>query len=128
MKRIAAHLICFTPQVLYYTSYIELSDDYKLSGIYPLQEEIAGTVFINGAILMVPEKHHSSVSEIEEKTKQIITDREKLPLAILLDELGLSAPPVIGETYHILHLSGLNLSSSKFSANHSSSNGYIQRL
>ena len=128
MKRIAAHKVCFAPQFIYHTSYAELSDDNKLLGVYPLQDEIAGTRFVNGAVLLVPERQYPSGCELESEIARIINSRERLPLTALLDGLGLFAPPAAGERCHILHLSGLNLSSSEFGANNGGSDRYVQRL
>ena len=128
MKRIAAHLVCFASQSLYRMSYAELSDDYRLLGVYPLQEEIAGTQFVNGAVLLVPKKQYPSVDEVAAKAESLINSGRTLPLAGLLNEFGLIDAPVMGEAYHVLHLDGLNLSSSEFGANNGGGNRHVQRL
>ena len=128
MKRIAAHLVCFAPQTLYRMSYAELSDDYCLVGIYPLQEEIAGTQFVSGAVLLIPQKLYPSACEAAAKVKSLINSSLTLALAELLNELGLVNAPAMGEAYHVLHLDGLNLSSSEFGANNGGGNCHVQRL
>ncbi len=64
MRRIAAHRICFSPEAVFPISYVELLSGDELAGVYPLTEEIAGTTFINGAILMVPEKQYTDIQEL----------------------------------------------------------------
>ena len=128
MKRIAAHLVCFAPQVICLMSYVELSADYRLLGVYPLLEEIAGTQFINGAVLLVSKKQYPSADEAAAKAEGLINDVPSLPLDVLLARLGLVDAPVVGEAYHVLHLAGLNLSSSEFGANNGGGNRHVQRL
>ena len=128
MKRIAAHMVCFAPQALYPMSYVELSDDYRLQGVYPLLEEIAGTVFITGAVLLIPQKQYPSFNEVTAKAANLINGGQILPLAGLLTGLELVDAPAVGEAYYVLHLDGLNLSSSEFGTNNRGGNRHIQRL
>jgi len=50
MRRIAAHYVYW--RQLHKMSYIELNDDNTFNGVFPLQDEIAGTAFYDG--LLVP--------------------------------------------------------------------------
>ncbi|MDH6303835.1 hypothetical protein M2459_000167 [Parabacteroides sp. PF5-5] len=53
MRRIAAHYIFW--RQLYRMHYVELSDDHRLHGVFPLDGEIAGTEFYDGMLVVVVE-------------------------------------------------------------------------
>ena len=102
MKRIAAHRICFSPEAIYNTSYVELSPDGELLGVYPLIEEIAGTVFVNGIVLMAPVTSAASAGEVTAQIKKAIADASELPLPALLEKTGMRGAPRLGEKYCLI--------------------------
>ncbi|MDR1527036.1 MAG: hypothetical protein LBS46_05105 [Dysgonamonadaceae bacterium] len=52
MKRLAAHYVLLPDDRLLKQHYVELDDENRLLGVFPLDKEIAHTVFYNG-ILMI---------------------------------------------------------------------------
>jgi hypothetical protein len=67
MKRFAAHYVFRFPDELLKLHYVELEEDNRLRGIFPLEKEMAGTVFYNG-ILFPVEKEGSLVLYFLDKT------------------------------------------------------------
>ncbi len=53
MKRFAAHYIFLGEEKIYKQHYLELDENNCISGIFPLENEIAGTVFHNGVLFPV---------------------------------------------------------------------------
>lgn len=53
MGKAASHFIRCSGHV-YHLHYMEWDENGRLSGIFPLQEEIAGVVFFNGTLVPVP--------------------------------------------------------------------------
>jgi hypothetical protein len=53
MIRFAAHHIFY--KKLYGLSYIELDDEARLVGVFPLEDEVEETVFVGGTIFPMPE-------------------------------------------------------------------------
>ena len=83
--------------------YIELDDNGAFHGVYPLNEEIAGTAFYDG--VLVP---------------------------VLSSEPAIGFKQVMGYTpgcsVHIYRLSGIPLASAKLGTDHGCSDGHIERL
>lgn len=108
MRRIATHFIWY--QHVYHMHYVELDDEGKFVGIYPLTEEISGTEFYDGVLIPCLQSKKITKQELFdswiEKTKEVIP-------GILVD---------------IYHLTGLSLSAAKLGTNDSSSDCHIQRL
>lgn len=52
MKRMAAHYIEIPPGTRLKLHYVELSDDNRLVGVFPLEHEIAQTAFYNGTLVV----------------------------------------------------------------------------
>jgi hypothetical protein len=59
MKRLAAHYILLPDNRLLQQHYVELDDDHHLLGVFPLNKEIANTVFHNGILML--EEHSGKV-------------------------------------------------------------------
>ena len=85
--------------------YIELDDNGAFHGVYPLNEEIAGTAFYDGVLVPVLS------SEPAIGFKQVLTEK---------------ITP--GCSVHIYRLSGIPLASAKLGTDHSCSDGHIERL
>lgn len=54
MKRFACHQLYVLPDDCYTQYVIELKDDGKVHAIFPLKEEISGTEWIGGVIVLSP--------------------------------------------------------------------------
>ena len=52
MKRLAAHFIVVSPEETYALHYVELDEESRLQGIFPMEKEIASTAFYNGTIFL----------------------------------------------------------------------------
>jgi hypothetical protein len=50
MKRLAAHYILLPDERLLKQHYVELDDEDRLLGVFPLDRETANTVFYNGVL------------------------------------------------------------------------------
>ena len=91
--------------------YIELDDNGVFHGVYPLNEEIAGTAFYDGVLVPVLS------SEPAIGFKQVM-----------------GSWPVLTEKFtpgcsvHIYRLSGIPLASAKLGTDHGCSDGHIERL
>lgn len=84
MRRIAAHYIFW--KKLLPLHYIELGDDNTLIGVFPLNEEIAGTEFKDGVIFPSSDDQQEikSVSELEASG---ITDAVKTGSKVVLNQI-----------------------------------------
>lgn len=109
MRRVAAHYV-WCKQV-YRMHYIELDDEGAFCGIYPLNEEIAGTAFYDGVLVPVLS------SEPAICFKQVV---EFWP--VLTEKI------ICGCPVSIYRLSGIPLASAKLGADYGCSDGHIERL
>lgn len=109
MRRIAAHYV-WCKQV-YQMHYIELDDNGVLRGIYPLDEEIAGTAFYDGVLVPVP------ASEPAMGFRQVL---ETWP--------ALTEKITPGCSIQVYRLGGLPLASAKLGADYGCGDGHIERL
>lgn len=122
MRRIASHYIYW--KQFYRMHYVELDDWGILTGVFPLEGEIAGTEFYDGILIPVPVPALDSGSQ-----KRIAFDM--LPgetLADALERQGFTDASEMGSPVCLLLLNGIPLATAKFGADDSRSNGYIQRL
>lgn len=122
MRRIASHYIYW--KQFYRMHYVELDDRGILTGVFPLEGEIAGTEFYDGILIPVPVPALDSGSQ-----KRIAFDM--LPGETLVDALerqGFTDVSEMGSPVCLLLLNGIPLATTKFGADDSRSNGYIQRL
>jgi len=85
MKKFASHFIWFQGE-RYRLHYIIIEETGKLSGIFPLEQEQAGTAFFNGVLIPMP-----------------VTD---IPQATVLEEelMALSEKVTIGSVVHLYQL------------------------
>lgn len=122
MRRIASHYIYW--KQFYRMYYVELDDRGILTGVFPLEGEIAGTEFYDGILIPIPVPALDSGSQ-----KRIAFDM--LPgetLADALERQGFTDASEMGSPVCLLLLNGIPLATAKFGADDSRSNGYIQRL
>ena len=89
--------------------YIELDDNGAFHGVYPLNEEIAGTAFYDGVLVPVLS------SEPAIGFKQVMGSWPALTEKI-----------TPGCSVHIYRLSGIPLASAKLGTDHSCSDGHIE--
>ncbi len=109
MRRIAAHYVWC--KRVYRMHYIELDEDGLFRGIYPLEEEIAGTAFHDG--VLVP----------------ILSSEPMIDIRRVMESWpALTAGIAPGCPVHIYHLSGIPLASAKLGADYGRGDGHIERL
>ena len=100
MKRLAAHYVLLPDDGLLKQHYVELDDENRLLGVFPLEKEIANTVFYNGVLVI------------------------HLPPNPPLLRRG----PGRGEKIEIYLLTRIDLLPPKFTANDCRSHSHIQRI
>jgi len=90
--------------------YIELDDKGIFRGVYPLQEEIAGTEFYDGVIIPVSWEKEPDFSSLLNTWKDITGQTEP------------------GSPVRIYRLHGISRTAAELGTDDGSGNGYIQRL
>lgn len=110
MRRIASHYIYW--RKWYRMHYLELEADGRLTGVYPLDQEIANTEFYDGTLLpvLVGQTFHST---------------DKFSLA---EWLAVTESVTENSFVHIYRLSGISPAASEFGTNNGSCDCHIQRL
>jgi hypothetical protein len=126
VKRFAAHYIVLPPGYLYKLHVIEIDENRGLGIVYPLKQETAATVFLNGLILAVNENTFPP-DELLVTVENHVQQYPGITLFELLDYLSLKKL-VAGEPLNLYHLDGIDLPSAKFRTDNSRSNRYIQRI
>lgn len=111
MRRIAAHYVYWRQFCRMH--YVELDDEGRLTGVFPLDGEIAGTEFYDGTLLLLPENTEISDSEL---------------LADHMKWLNLNETIKPGTRVWVYRLSGITLSASEFGADNGCGDGHIERL
>ncbi len=104
MQRLASHYIWY--RKVYRLHYIELDDFGKFVGVFPLAEEIAGTVFYDGVLIPMLSTDNPDIMNWEHLTKNI------------------KQGSVIG----VYQLTGLDSTAAKLGTYNSSRHSYIQRF
>ena len=144
MRRIASHYIYW--RQFYRMHYVELDDSGILTGVFPLEGEIAGTEFYDGILILVPipaldarlkgnkRYYLNSYSDTPFVIPSQVRERvafDMLPgeqLADALERRGFTGIAEAGSPVCVLLLGGIPLATAKFGADDSRSDGYIQRL
>ncbi|MDL2255677.1 hypothetical protein LJC38_03745 [Parabacteroides sp. OttesenSCG-928-K15] len=106
MRRLASHFVWY--RNVHHLSFIEIDDKGCFAGVFPLQEEIAGTAFFDGVLLPVPADCEEDVSW--ENWKEVTA--------------GVEA----GSPVRIIHIAGLDTAAAKLGTYDSSCRCHIQRL
>jgi hypothetical protein len=125
MKRFASHHLFFPPNKTFKLHYIELDDNNRFQGIFPLEKEIAQTSFYNGVLL--PFKQEIS----PEHLLQILREKEQInPQKSIFQFLENQNFPEIrkNNVVFLYILGGIDLLTAKFGTSNSRGNSYIQRL
>lgn len=126
MRRVASHYIYWNGFLRMH--YVELDNDGCLVGVYPLEGEIAGTEFYDGILFPVVEvggEFHACGTKVPCLWNKSFMQME--PGFDACRELGLPQAAGIGEPACLFLLS-IPLTTAKFGADDSRSDGYIQRL
>lgn len=110
MRRYAAHYIWFAGEI-YRMHYIELDDNGLLCGIFPLEEEIASTMFLDGVLVPLP-SHLEGLSYSD----------------IVVSWRDMSAEVTKGSPVNVYLLGGIPLSAAKLGTDNGCGYGYVKRL
>ncbi|RHO67795.1 hypothetical protein DW083_17010 [Parabacteroides sp. AF48-14] len=127
MRRVASHYIYW--KQFYRMHYVELDDKGVLTGVFPLEEEIAGTEFYDGILFPVVktgEKFHAHETKIPCPWNNNFMGMESG--FDVCRELGLPQAAGIGEPACLLLLNGISLTAAKLGTDDGCRNGYIKRL
>lgn len=111
MRRIASHYVYW--RRLYKMHYIELDDDGRFQGVYPLEQEIAETEFYDGILIPFPQH---PVLPFCECVKQGADWKKEA------DDVA------AGRKIDVYRLHGNGLSPAEFCTNNGCRNGDIERL
>ena len=109
MRRIAAHYVWYK-QVLR-LHYVELDDEGRFRGVFPLTEEIAGTEFYDGVLIPVP-------ASLFDADYSLLANGWQ----------GLTGELSLGDAALVYRLSGLSLAAAKLGTDDSGGNGHVQRF
>ena len=125
MKRISAHYIYFPLGKTYKLHYVELDNNNRFKGVFPLEKEISETSFFTGILILLKENIAPSVlmEDLTELNKCFLDKT----IFELLDYLSFSKIKEKDEVFIYL-LDGIDLLTTKFGTNNCSRNSYIQRL
>lgn len=127
MIQIAAHYIYY--KAPFRMHYIVLDDAKRVKGVYPFEEELAMTVFVDGLVFPVIESKASSAEDI---LQELIHLQMFHPAATVFDLLALMpfvvAAADTNESVVLFRVHGCNFSSPKFSTDNRGGDGYVERL
>lgn len=110
MRRIASHYIYW--RKWYRMHYMELDAEERLAGVYPLEQEIAGTEFYDGTLIPVP-------ADIPFPAKE---SSDPMLWMSVADQVTVGMPVAV------FRLTDFTPSTSELGADHCRSNCHIQRL
>lgn len=131
-RRLASHFIyCGGVHPM---AYLELDEENRFLGIYPLTGEIAGTAFYDGILL--PLAHDEALVASEARLASWLRNMAcstKEQVFHFLAETGLAGGLETGMPVVVYRLGGIGLAgclqtSPELGADHGRGNGYIQRL
>lgn len=129
MQRIAAHYIYCSR--VYRMHYLEVDDRGCLQGIYPLEEEIAGTAFYAGILIPVPvnENYASAEAFVYSVVKNpTLCKGSKESVFKAFAESRITEDITPGTPVRLFLFHGISLTTPELGADNRSGNGYIQRL
>ena len=72
MKRFAAHYIYLGEENIYKQHYLELDENNLIKGVFPLEKEIAGTVFYNGILFPVSTEQNLQPTKILDSLQTLL--------------------------------------------------------
>lgn len=111
MRRIASHYVYW--RRLYKMHYIEVDNAGRFRGVYPLDQEMAGTEFYDGILIPFPQ---NALLPFSECLKQVADWKKEA------DDVS------IGRKIDIYRLYGRGFSPAEFCTNNGCCNGDIERL
>lgn len=131
-RRLASHFIYC--RGVHLMAYLELDEEDRFRGIYPLTEEIAGTAFYDGMLVLLP-ADGSLLSSARQLAGLVENPASacKEQLFGFLAEAGLTDRVEAGMPVAIYRLAGIPLTSGRqppaeFGADNRRCNRYVQRL
>lgn len=123
-RRLAAHYVYYNG--LYRMHYVEVDGEGRVTGIHLLVEEIAGTAFYNGLLLVVPDTFTlSSMLGQQEKWREQFPSLEILEI-LRRGDTAFTVPP--HSAVHLFHIPDPHRFPSELGTDNSCGNRYIQRL
>lgn len=129
MRRIAAHYIYCSR--MYRMHYLEVDDRDCLQGIYPLEEEIAGTAFYGGILIPVPinEKYLSAEAFVYSlEHNPALGKGGKESVFEVLAESRITEDIIPGTPVRLFLFHDISLTPPEFGTDNRCGNGHIQRL
>lgn len=132
MRRLASHFIYWGG--IRRMAYLELDEEDRFRGIYPLTEEIAGTAFYDG--ILIPLSADEFLLSLEKQLFSLAGNPAFVSKEQVFDFLaatGLTDLVKTGTPVAVYRLGGISLAgnlqaAAKFRANHGRCHSYIQRL
>jgi hypothetical protein len=125
MKRFAAHYIFIPPCEVLKNHFIELDNTNHIRGVFPLEKEIAGAIFLNGVILL--SKQEIFPGHFLQLLKEEEQKYPDLSLFQLLDNRNLPGIEK-NEPVFLYLLEGTDLPAIKLSINNHQNNSQIRKL
>lgn len=131
-RRLASHFIYCSG--VHRMVYLELDEDNRFLGIYPLTEEVAGTVFYDGILIPLP--LDGALFSVAGQLEALLQHSAGAPKERLFDRLaegGFTDRIQIGVPVAVYRLAGVSLTvgrqpAAEFGADHGSGDRYVQRL
>lgn len=132
MRRLASHFIYCGG--IHRMAYLELDEEERFRGIYPLTQEMAGTAFYDG--ILIPLACDESFLSLEKQLFSLAGNPAFVTKEQVFDFLaatGLTDPVKTGMPAAVYRLGGISLAgdlqtAAKFCTNHGCCHSYIQRL
>jgi hypothetical protein len=125
MKRFAAHYLFFPPDQRLKLHCIELDENKRFQGVFPLVGEPAATVFVNGIIF--PVKRKICPENLLQTLKEEAQSHPEESIFQLLENQHF--PEIqLNDTVFVYVLDGIDLLAAKLGTDNCRSHSYIQRL
>lgn len=131
-RRLASHYIYCGG--VHRMAYLELDEESRFQGVYPLTGEIAGTAFYDGILVALP--LDDSLFSLVRQLSALLCHPAvafKEQLFDRLAESGLTDRVEVGQPVAVYRLTGINLTgggqaAAEFGTDHGRSDRYVQRL
>lgn len=127
MRRVAAHyLMC--REGVFRLHYIELNDLGYINGIYPLEQEIAGTAFYDGILFPVRQVVDMNAGSMYRELSRLHVIHPEKSCIGLLELLGLASVKGGSFPVDLFRIYGSGLASPEFGTDNGCGNCHIERL
>ena len=126
MKQIASHYLYYGKILRMHC--IRLGDDNCIESVFPFEEEIASTVFVDGLLFPVCASQSIDAASLLTSLQTKQAEQPTASAFELIAQLSDLAPIDYLEPVILFRLHGCNFSSPKFGTNNGSSYGYVERL